>query len=548
MRRATALVAALLATSSTTATKSCVELQGIAPGNESVLDLDVLLRNDTLGHPLAPINIFTNPFVGTVAQCAGELETPVSMRLLLGIDSSVFTIANMFEPNGLALDVFGDRETSDSRRRCQPADGDEDGQQLFKMHLTVAVVYAVSHVASEYMPWCSDVVAPLLEALGTPLSLVNIAEGDPEPSTDTPWGLAKAYVDEIMSFLMENDGWNADGSLGGKEFNRIPFTGDFHYEDSAGNEWNGYKPKNTPYEFKRTKKWQPLLESNGLGYITTQEHVTPHIGITARFMGFHTVDDEEAWGSRKLDKPPYRHRHDEIAREVLEASKMAADDPVKQFAINFFDDKFNSLVPLKITYFLERGDSLSLIDFLRITFTSQLGLYNAVLLAWREKIRHDAPRPPSVVREQLGNERVEAYAGPDVGVTSIKASEWEPYIRTMPHSEYPSASSCMCEAFASALKVWAGADEIDPPLEFPPPEFGGPVLTFTSWSEMSQMCGDSRVWAGLHFEGAVPAGVDLCGGDEMAISIAASVDALNAGDASGAIFKRDLGELMLRPL
>lgn len=45
-------------------------------------------------------------------------------------------------------------------------------------------------------------------------------------------------------------------------------------------------------------------------------------------------------------------RHNEVAREVLEASKVVADDPVKQFAISFFDNKFNSLVPLKITYFL----------------------------------------------------------------------------------------------------------------------------------------------------------------------------------------------------
>lgn len=45
-------------------------------------------------------------------------------------------------------------------------------------------------------------------------------------------------------------------------------------------------------------------------------------------------------------------RHREVAREVLEASKVAADDPVKQFAMTFFDNKFNSLVPLKVTYFL----------------------------------------------------------------------------------------------------------------------------------------------------------------------------------------------------
>lgn len=61
-------------------------------------------------------------------------------------------------------------------------------------------------------------------------------------------------------------------------------------------------------QFKRTKNWQPLLESDGLGYISTQEHVTPHIGVTARFFGFNTAEEEEAWGSRVLDPPPYRNR------------------------------------------------------------------------------------------------------------------------------------------------------------------------------------------------------------------------------------------------
>ena len=45
-------------------------------------------------------------------------------------------------------------------------------------------------------------------------------------------------------------------------------------------------------------------------------------------------------------------RHGEVAREVLEDSKLAADDPAKQFAISFFDNKFNSLIPLKVAYFL----------------------------------------------------------------------------------------------------------------------------------------------------------------------------------------------------
>lgn len=61
------------------------------------------------------------------------------------------------------------------------------------------------------------------------------------------------------------------------------------------------------------------------------------------------------------------------------------------------------------------------------------------------QIRHDKPRPPTVVRDQLGNTLVETYAGPGEGVQSIKASEWEPFIRTMPHSEFPSSSACICQ-------------------------------------------------------------------------------------------------------
>ena len=62
------------------------------------------------------------------------------------------------------------------------------------------------------------------------------------------------------------------------------------------------------FQLKRGRRWQPLTESNGLGYITVQEHVTPHIGITARFFGFDTEEDEEAFASRKLDRPDYRFK------------------------------------------------------------------------------------------------------------------------------------------------------------------------------------------------------------------------------------------------
>lgn len=61
------------------------------------------------------------------------------------------------------------------------------------------------------------------------------------------------------------------------------------------------------------------------------------------------------------------------------------------------------------------------------------------------------------------------------------------------------------QAYAEQIRQWLdGEDEVDPPLQFPPPELGPvlgpPVLEFSSWSEISEMCGDSRYWGGMHFE------------------------------------------------
>lgn len=66
---------------------------------------------------------------------------------------------------------------------------------------------------------------------------------------------------------------------------------------------------NKPSQLTHRKRWQPLMESpDNLGYIVTQEHVTPHIGVTARFYGFDSAADEHNFASRKLSTPEYRSR------------------------------------------------------------------------------------------------------------------------------------------------------------------------------------------------------------------------------------------------
>lgn len=65
----------------------------------------------------------------------------------------------------------------------------------------------------------------------------------------------------------------------------------------------------------------------------------------------------------------------------------------------------------------------------------------------------------------------------------------------------PSSPPRFFQAYAEQIRFWLdGEDEIDPPIQFPPPEYGGPIVTFSRWSEVSAMCGDSRLWGGMHFE------------------------------------------------
>lgn len=47
-----------------------------------------------------------------------------------------------------------------------------------------------------------------------------------------------------------------------------------------------------------------------------------------------------------------RKTYDAVVNDVIEESRLMANDDYKKASINFFDNKFNSLVPLKIIYFM----------------------------------------------------------------------------------------------------------------------------------------------------------------------------------------------------
>lgn len=69
MTATSSLLALLVMFSRTASASSCVELQGIIKGGGTgLLDLSVLELPESLGTPLAPLDIFTNPTVPTVRE------------------------------------------------------------------------------------------------------------------------------------------------------------------------------------------------------------------------------------------------------------------------------------------------------------------------------------------------------------------------------------------------------------------------------------------------------------------------------------------------
>ena len=58
-------------------------------------------------------------------------------------------------------------------------------------------------------------------------------------------------------------------------------------------------------------------------------------------------------------------------------------------------------------------------------------------------------------------------------------------------------------------------------------------MFYTKWSEVQHTCGQSRLYGGMHFSKAIPAGEELCTG--VASLIVERANLLKDGDANGAL-------------
>eukprot|EP00041_Stephanoeca_diplocostata_P006718 m.91970 g.91970 ORF g.91970 m.91970 type:complete len:555 (-) comp16513_c0_seq14:107-1771(-) len=465
----------------------------------------------TLLCALGPMYRF-GAMISTMIPSIGTYETPIQFRIIQYIMMSLFNSMSSYEPN--ALDYFARVNVSASRRFCT-------GDPEFAEHRHQTLAFVILFGCRNFLPDAVPSVEGLVSSWNLDPAICSTSGACDD--ADTPWGYAKLLADETLAYSL-NDGWNHDGSLS-RSSNKIPFQ-----------DWrsNPYVPQNSPWDLESVSNWQPLLEHNGKGYLTFQEHVTPHIGQTGKSI---YLGDTDICG-RTCPDPDY-----DLEEEIDAAfATMATLDDTKKAEIETFDSKLTSLVPLQVQFYARQGINPDSWDFILADAILITSLYESVLVSWKEKVKWDGVRPPSYAHSERAGETIVSYAGPFEGTRALQAEEWEPYFRTMPHAEYPSGSSCVCAAFESAMQEITSSDDVTVAL-------GGPLalnfsagsssvepgatpqndvlLTYSSWSSVAATCGQSRLDAGLHFRASVPAGRDLCFG--IGSKVAQTMAQINAG-------------------
>lgn len=432
-------------------------------------------------------------------------ETPIAVYQTMRIDQVMWNCVAAFDDNALNVLTFerplyvgdSDRYDSESRALC--------------------MLHAVNKLlAGGLVPDAVDLFQEKMEEVGLDTRVPGNRKAIKrvEQGKNTPKAIGHYLAAEILA-VMKQDGWNFNGRKNpdGKRCTANCII----YGDTGA---TGYAPVNNPFtapEFPT--RWQPLLEHNGRGFVVAQGHVTPHIGNVPLQIMQPPLFSAADIASRVLANPNYDLEVE--AAEAIEAVRLTGDSDFRKTVVEFFDNKISLAGGL--IFRLRETFSMSLEQQLMYHVGYTTVEHDSVVLAWKEKINHDLIRPTTVVQSK-GNQRINSYKGPGKGSGTLKAANWQPYIRTMPHAEYPSGSGCICTVvadyvdafvsdqfgqptFATTWDFAAGSSKIEPGMT----PASAMTLHFNNMTELRDMCGESRLWGGMHFRASVPDSYQLCG-------------------------------------
>ena len=333
------------------------------------------------------------------------------------------------------------------------------------------------------------------------LVLAGLDPMDASLDPTTPVGIGNLAGMGVVAGRL-HDGMNQLGDEGGCLYHCEPYA-----------DYLGYEPLNTADKLRFPSRWQPAIVSKGNGLFSVQQFVTPQMRVTTPY----SYDDPEAfrapfpWASQVWNFNAYR----EQAKEVLKASADLTDE--QKMMAELFDHKFNSV--FSAVAFTVFSRQMTLEESVIVEFLTNMASFDTAIAVWNDKHRYDAVRPFSAIRFLFKNQLVTAWGGPGKGtVADLPGSEWTSYLDVANHPEYPSGSASFCGAHAQVMRRLLGSDELG--FSIPVPAGSSRVepgvtpsadlvLTWDTWTDLEQDCGQSRLWGGVHFAASIPAGMAI---------------------------------------
>jgi hypothetical protein len=402
-----------------------------------------------------------------------------------------------------------------------------------------AMVYPVS-AEIVLTAWNFEILPPseeLMDCNNEPSCLQAIVEKEDYD----PRVIGQVVYFELASKL-EDDGWN---SLGRHTYDaESDSVVECTTNCAAYSDTTGYFPRNNPG--KKTKKsakkktkwsydeaehekyivkdsdklWQPLLETDDRGNFMRQDHVAPHIGYAAKPLLLSNF--------KKAKNPGYDYKAE--ANLVVKRLQELVGDEVRIEMLRFFDNKLLVRALVEFSLQINFASVLTFEDYMLFLSGISSSEHDAVLQAWREKVRFDRVRPTTVI-QRWNNDVINTFNG-DPSSTEpedIKARDFQSFIRVMPHSEYPSGSASICTAYAEFTDLYTqeyfgetmdlfpiggqrgfsvGCDGNNNPFRI------GCDASFHvhNMTELASVCGESRLWGGMHFTKSVEAGNEIVAG------------------------------------
>lgn len=253
-----------------------------------------------------------------------------------------------------------------------------------------------------------------------------------------------------------------------------------------------------------TACWKHLPETDGYGFPFLQQVTAPYL-VDANDAQLHvnTMPAMPPVADGAYDYPA------EVDAVIDSMSKVTTQAHRDEIAL--FDSK--TVLEGRIFFTSMTSYGLPYEEAILSVYGQVTSVHDSGVAVWKNKLLNSRIRPTSLIQKLYPDKEFTINQG-----IKVKGKYFQAVVRVMPHSEYPSGSSCVCQAIDEWLTNFWPNLELRDSAGNPVPFVANSTVVLNSngvaytAGQINSRCGDTRIEGGMHFRPAIPAGRELCKG------------------------------------